>query len=246
MRERASGDSSVLRTLGEETRWIERTITSHVVPGRRLEILEAGCGRQWAMNLEPVPYVLTGVDLSEAALDFRKNEVKDLDVAIHGDLADVELKPESYDVTYCAYVLEHVHGVARVLDNFDRWTSPGGLIVLRLPDRDSVVGALARLTPHRSHVWYYRYLLRRPLAGTQGRAPFQTVYEKAISRGELRRFFAARGYAIVGEVLCRPFPGQDGRLWNAVRGLLRAVGVASSGRLSGGHNNFTIIVRKAD
>jgi hypothetical protein len=38
-----------------------------------LNILEAGCGREWPIKLGDVPYTLTGVDLDQNALDIRKN-----------------------------------------------------------------------------------------------------------------------------------------------------------------------------
>ena len=36
-----------------------------------LNILEAGCGNNWGLDLKGVPYVLTGVDLDQHALDVR-------------------------------------------------------------------------------------------------------------------------------------------------------------------------------
>jgi len=239
-----SRDERYFSFATEEITWIEQTIADCFSRSRSLDILEAGCGRQWALNLDGAPYKLTGIDLSEEALHYRKATVQDLDVAIRGDLGTVQLDESVFDVIYCSYVLEHVVGVSQVLENFDRWARPGGLIVLRLPDRDTVVGLAARLTPHWSHIWYYKYLLKRPLAGKDGRAPFVTVYEKCMSRPELRRFFTGRGYTVVGESVCRPFPGQRGWAWQVVRRCLSIAGALSLGKVAGSHNNLTIIVRK--
>ena len=42
---------------------------SEVLRGRELQILEAGCGRKWPIDLSGVRYRLTGVDLDAKALE---------------------------------------------------------------------------------------------------------------------------------------------------------------------------------
>src|SRR6267154_4568853 len=59
--------------------FLSRTIKSLPQP---LEILEAGCGREWPIKLEGVRYRLTGIDLDEAALESRVRDVGDLHEAI--------------------------------------------------------------------------------------------------------------------------------------------------------------------
>ncbi len=85
-----------------------------------LNILEAGCGTRWALDLEGVDYTLMGVDIDKNALDIRKNNQRDLDIAIIGDLCNVRLRDNEYDVIYSSYVLEHVNGAEGVLENFMR------------------------------------------------------------------------------------------------------------------------------
>jgi len=72
----------------------------------KIQILEAGCGQEWGLNLEGVEYELTGLDLSEEALNIRRNQQKDLDKIIVGDLTKIELEKNYYDVIYSSYVLE--------------------------------------------------------------------------------------------------------------------------------------------
>ena len=43
-----------------------------------LQILEAGCGRAWPLNLDGVDYRLTGIDLDANALKSRVESVGDL------------------------------------------------------------------------------------------------------------------------------------------------------------------------
>jgi len=227
----------------DEVAWIEEVIDSAFPEDRAVAVLEAGCGRAWTLDLKGRPFTLTGLDINQEALDYRAKVVRDLDIPILGDLRTAVLQPAAFDVIYSAYVLEHVEGADRVLENFARWAAPGGLVILRVPDRETVYGALVRHSPYRTHVWYYRHVHHIPNAGTEGRAPFPTVYEPVIGPERLRQFFAERGFEVVGEGFCRPFAGKQGRLWEAVRWLMRTLGRFTLGRLPGGHNNYTIIVR---
>ena len=155
-------------------RKVRETIADHIdrMSQHSIEVLEAGCGRQWPVKLENIR--LTGVDMDPIALKHRKQE--DLDVAIHGDLRSVELPPESFDVIYCAFVLEHVDGAKKVMDNFVRWLKPGGLIVLTFPNRDSVFGFFTPVTPFWFHVVFKRYVKGKEHAGKPGHPPYQTFH----------------------------------------------------------------------
>lgn len=153
-----------------------------------VNILEAGCGRRWYFDLQGARYKLTGLDLDSVALESRKNDEKDLDEAIVGDLCTAELTPDTYDVIYNSYVLEHVDGAQRVLDNFCKWLKPSGLLIVYIPDRASVYGFLSMHTPHWVHVLFYRYLLRRRNAGKPGNAPYPTCYDAVVSREGMREY----------------------------------------------------------
>lgn len=230
----------------EEITWIEQAVAERFRGSAEISILEAGCGRAWPLNLGDLHYKLTGLDLSQEALEHRVSVIKDLEVPILGDLRSADLPSDAFDVVYCAYVLEHIEGADKVLVNLDKWTAPGGLIILRLPDRSTVYGAMVRRTPYRSHVWFYRHVFKETLAGTEGRPPFPTVYERSIAPNELRRFFTERGYAIVGERICRPFPYQQGWVFAVARVFMRVASWLTLGRLAGDHNNYAVIVRKPD
>lgn len=227
-----------------EVEEISRIVAESFVAGQRLRILEAGCGRQWAISLPDNPIEITGVDLSREALEYRKSTVGDLSVAILGDIAEVDLSPETFDVAYSAYVLEHVPDAAAVVRRLDRSTRPAGLIVLRLPDRDSVYGFVARHTPFKAHVWFYRYVYGDRRAGTDGRSPFETYYSAGMARRSLVEYLTSRGYQILVVGVVAPFPGKTGLRWRMVRGAMRLFGRASRGRVSGDHTNFFLVARK--
>lgn len=200
-------------TEAEEIALIEECIRQKCDAGASLQILEAGCGQRWELRLEGVQYTLTGVDLDKAALDIRKDVVKDLDHIIQGDLLYVDLEGKKYDVIYCAFVLEHVQGAEKVLRRFMSWLKPNGLLIIRIPDPDSVQGFVTRISPHWVHVFYYRYILGKVGAGTPGHAPYRTFYDPVVSRAGIREFCRQNGLVIRAE--------RGNSYWRPGRGLVQ-------------------------
>ena len=120
----------LLRSYRDEDELLERYLRKAAQGKAKLEILEAGCGQRWLLDLTGIEHTLTGVDLDEAALSYRKTVSKDLDEAIVGDLRDLQLGAGGFDVIYNSFVLEHIENAERVLENFSRWLRPGGLIAI--------------------------------------------------------------------------------------------------------------------
>lgn len=171
-----------------------------------IQILEAGCGRQWEMDMSGIDYRLTGVDINADSMRLRIERFGDLHETVVGDLRTVDLKPASFDIVYCAFVLEHVEGAEHVLDRLTAALKPGGLLLLRIPDRDSIWGFLARHTPHRTHVWYKRYVRKSVRAGTPGHGPFPVVYEPVVSVAGMR------DYCVRNRILVRQFTTDNAHL----------------------------------
>lgn len=234
----------LLESREQESGIFERQIRGLAADGRPLEILEAGCGRCWPIDITGVEFRLTGIDEDEAALEIRKNEVKDLDEPILGDLRTAQLPADRYDVVFNSFVLEHVDGAEEVLGNFVRWARPGGLILLRFPDRDSVFGFITRITPFWFHVAYKRWIVGQKTAGQPGFGPFPTFYDRVVSRKGLHDFAQRNGLTILEEWA---FPLETegfGRKGVLVRALVRTVGWLSLGRLAPGHNWLTYVLEK--
>ena len=197
-----------------------------------LRILEAGCGRNWPLKLS-VPFTLTGLDLDGDALAART----DLDQAIVGDLRTAEFAPHSFDVIYNAFVLEHVSGARQVLERFLRWLAPGGLLIVKVPDRDSAYGFLTRLTPFWAHVLIYRHVLGYPQAGTAGHGPYRKYYDRIVSERGLRSFCLSNGMKPELYRLCS-YAGD-----RRVRAAAYLTSMLSGGRLAWRHNNLLLIAR---
>jgi len=203
---------------------------------RELAILEAGCGRKWPLDLGDTPYRLTGVDLDADALAHRRDVVRDLHIAVHGDLSTVHIEPQSFDVVYSSFVLEHVRDARPILENFIRWVRPGGLIVLRIPDRDSAYGLVTRCTPFWVHVAYLRYARGFRNAGKPGFAPYPTYYDRGMSRNAIHELARSNGFSIVEE---RGFTG----IPSAFRFVPFLVSLFS--RTAWRHDNVTMVLRRS-
>jgi SAM-dependent methyltransferase len=223
--------ATVRRT--EEIAAIEKAIDAL---GEDLTILEAGCGRRWLPRLS-VRHRIMGIDVDESALRIRQETQGDLVEYRVGSLCDDHFGPGSFDVIYCSFVLEHVQGVSRVLDNFVRWLKPGGVIVLRVPDHHSVYGFLAKHTPHWFHVVARRMMGDRN-AGKPGFEPFPVVYEYAMSREGIQEYFGRRGRAVT---LIQTSAYLESRPWLAP--FFAAISWMSLGALRWRHNNLTFIIR---
>jgi SAM-dependent methyltransferase len=210
-----------------------------------LRILEAGCGNRWPLKLT-VPYTLTAVDIDANALEIRKAKMRDLDQVFVGDLRTADLVPEGqFDVIYNSFVLEHVQGAEQVLDNFFRWLKPGGLLVVRFPDRNSVYGFLTRITPFWSHVLLKRYVYGSKTAGKPGFDPYPTVYDRVVSRQGMHEYCRRNGHGIKDETGYANYLPRKAPLNTLSRLLVRIVSLLSMGRLDWRHNNLTFVIQKS-
>jgi SAM-dependent methyltransferase len=205
---------------------------------RELEILDAGCGRKWPLKLT-IPYRLTGIDTDTKAIALRQQTRGDLSTVIVSDLGNATIADSSFDVIYCSYVLEHISDADRVLVNFVRWLKPGGLMIIRVPDRDSVYGWITRHSPFWLHVLHKRWIVGNVNAGKPGFDPYPVYYNKTISRAGMISFCQEHDLILcdvrgVGTYL-RKSP--------LVR-LVAMTGFALSlGRLAWRHNNLTFTIR---
>lgn len=201
-----------------------------------IEILEAGCGRRWPFDLRHIDYHLTGVDINEYALRLRQEKKRDLHEVVLGDLRTVDFGNRRFDIIYSAFVLEHVPNAELVLENFLTWLKPGGLMILKFPDRDSVYGFVTRFTPLWFHILYKRYICGYPNAGKPGFGPFPTVHEKIVARQNFERFIRARNLSIE---VARGF----GTLPTFQRLGTRVMAKLSLGRLTAEYYNLLYILR---
>lgn len=209
-----------------------------------LNILEAGCGRRWYIDLEGVDFHLSGVDQNPDAMRIRIEKTRDLDEAIVSDLREVTLAPGHYDVVYCSFVLEHVAGAEQVLERLIGSLKPGGLLLLRIPDGDSVYGFLARYSPFWLHVQYKRRIQRNKQAGKPGHGPFPTIYDTVVSWKGMTDYCDRRGLEILDAYSSNFHLDHFRNLGPLADHGIRWVARASRGRLTADHNNLALVIRK--
>jgi SAM-dependent methyltransferase len=229
----------------EELELIESNIRKQFVEQGEIEILEAGCGQSWLpIDLSGVKYKLTGIDLDAEALRIRKDVNNDLDETIVGDVCTQELPPESFHVIYSSFLLEHVENAHVALTNFAKWLKPGGIMVIRIPDPDSVHGLIARLTPHWFHVLFFRVALGLKDAGKPGHAPYKTYYHPTVSRRGMRKFCEERGLRVSDEY-ADGFYGPGTKLFKPIiKAVKHVISSLTLGRFAAGHSNLLYIVEK--
>ncbi len=232
---------SLVSSYADEYQRVEAAIRAEAKPDAPLRILEAGCGQRWFADLSGIDFHLTGVDLDEAAMRIRQTEFGDLDEARIGDLLTIALPAESFDVVYNSYVLEHVSDPDRLLENMLGWLRPGGLLILKIPDRHSVKGFFTRMTPHWFHIAYYRYYRRNPNAGRPGYVPYPTPFGRIVSREGLHRFARERGSIIVDEFGRSTLVDDAGWMFQSA---LKLGHLLSLGRLHARYSDLTIFLRK--
>ena len=233
----------LIDSLDEIYRKISEYIKVHFKDRGDLRILEGGCGQRWPIDLEGLSYRLVGVDLSQEALDIRQNSVGDLDEVHLGDLCNIEFEYGSFDIIYSSYVLEHIKNAETVLANFVKWLKPGGVIVIQFPCNKTVQGVFTTNTPFWFHVFYKKIIQKRPMAGRAGHGPFQTYYNKILSRSELLKYCELNNIVVEKEV------GWGGYLKNIksfkpiIAFATYAFQVVTIGRYSASYNNLTYILR---
>ncbi|MEQ8859560.1 MAG: class I SAM-dependent methyltransferase [Pseudomonadales bacterium] len=198
-------------------------------------VLEAGCGRRWPFDRSDMDVYLVGIDLDDDALAMRT----DLDRKLHGDIRTASFPEDSFDAIYSSFVLEHVQGAEKALDNFARWVKPGGHIVIVVPDRDSVYGFLTRTTPLWVHTLTKRWVFGNKNAGKPGYGPYPTYHEHVIGQAGMRQFVDTHDLELVETKT-------SGRMRGWIQLVCRMVSYLSFGRLAHGHINLTYVLRRHD
>ena len=161
-----------------------------------------------------------------------------------GDLRTIDLEESKYDVIYSSFVLEHIDDAERVLHNFVRWLKPDGILILRIPDRDSAFGFITRLTPHWVHVLYKRYIRRRPNAGKPGYGPFPVVYDEVVSRKGMHEFCRKSGLMIKSEYGSSHYLKRMGIFSALAKFVVNAISLGSFGNLAADHNYLIFVMEK--
>jgi SAM-dependent methyltransferase len=229
------------RSMGKALRFDE-SVRLRLSPwvGRDIRVLEAGCGFRSPVEFGDHAYVV-GLDIDKTAV--RRNDK--LDEALVGDLQTYPLPAEAFDLIFCRFVLEHLQDPERALENMRRALKPGGWLTLMFPNRWSLKGVVARLTPQVVHDFGYRVVFGKGWATTH-----KTYFHPAVSVGGIRHFAEREKLRIVAfdahpgdlDWLIRKHSPFLGGLWLVAE---RVVQVLTLGRSSPKSREFIAILADA-
>ncbi|WP_019629284.1 methyltransferase domain-containing protein [Actinomadura atramentaria] len=213
-------------------------------PNDRLHILEAGCGWGGGLCLGPpeggAGHQVTGIDLDTPAARAHVRSRTDLSAWHLGDLRTAPLPPRAFDIVHAPYLIERVPHAELVLDRFVAALRPGGLLLLRLRDRDSAFGFLDRRLPLGLAARLPSWPDDRPVPPPAGH------YERVASRQGMQWYCVMRGLVIAEERTSRDTLATLGAGAGAVSGLCRAVAACSRGRLTAAHTDVALVIRKPE
>jgi SAM-dependent methyltransferase len=159
---------------------------------------------------------------------------------ILGDLRTIALPPREFDVVHCAHLLDRIEHAELVLDRLVAAVKPGGLLLLRLRDRQCAAGLLDRTLPRaaRQAIWPW---LRPEQAG-----PFPAVFEPLSSADGVQAYVLVRGLVIAERQALRDRPRRPaGIAWGAPLAC-RVIAALSRGRLTDSHDDLLYVIRKPE
>ena len=140
--------------------------------GRPIAVLRAGCRAPIEeLGLEELRASGYEISVTTVDQDSPAGDTAGTGSILRGDLRMVPLPPRSFDIVYCGFLLERIPHAALVLDRFVAALRPGGLLLLRVRDRDCAAAALDRMAPEPVR----RMLWARLHAGEPG--PFPAIYD---------------------------------------------------------------------
>jgi SAM-dependent methyltransferase len=215
--------------------------------GQAIVLLQAGCTTTGS-ELDLAQLRAQGRDLVVSLID-DDSEISRAAVRAHqelrsstlGDMRRVPLVPRSVDVVQCSMLLERISHADLVLGRLIETIKPGGLLLLRITDRESAAGFLDRTAPRlvRALIW------RRLRPGEPG--PYPAIHEQLASARGVQSFAARHGLVIAHRQVGSRLDGLDGQREPA--GLLAArklVSALSRGRLAWAHDELRYVIRKPE
>ena len=213
--------------------------------GQQIAILYAGCTTAEDLGVDAL--LAAGARLSISLID-EDTEVtraalaqhQHLTGAILGDLRNLPLPPRTYDIVQCSGLLTRIEHADLVLDRLISAVKPGGLLLLRVRDRDSAAGFIDRVLPGpaRQAIW------RKQQPGEPG--PHLPVYERLASARGVQAYVLLHGLVIAER---GALGGLAGGLARGPYGYLAAqklVARLSRGRLTSAHQDLLYVIRKPE
>jgi SAM-dependent methyltransferase len=251
-RHAASGARLAAESEAQRTRLVRELFAQptrdylHQVLGRPVAVLRAGAGvpieELGLQQLRASGYDIsvTTVDQNDPAICAAAGRAAGSPAPLLGDLRAVPLAPRSFDIVHCGLLLDRIPNAELVLDRFVAALRPGGLLLLRIRDRDCAAGLLERLTPEPVR----RTLWARLHAGEPG--PFPAIYDPVSSDRGIQAYTMSHGLVIIRREAARTVPRPPGRLSSATGAARALIAWLSRGRLTDAHDELLYVIRKPE
>ena len=160
-------------------------ILRHLRPEFQILDLGAGRGRLEEMDFRGRAEFIAGVDLDPVV---HENPLLDEARTISSD-GHLPFSDASFHMVYSCNVLEHVADPLLHFSEVFRVLKPGGLFLIKTPNRRHYVALAARLTPHGFHEWYNK------LRGTDEEDTFPTLY-RCNTPEDMEHFAGKTGFGV--------------------------------------------------
>lgn len=163
---------------------LRKQILKYLRAGHVVLDLGAGAGIVRQMNFKGVAARVYGIDPDPRIL-----ENPNLD---HAEVATAEAIPhagDTFDMVFCDNVLEHLRDPDSVFREVARVLKPGGVFIVKTPNRAHYIALVARVTPHGFHQWYNR------LRGRNSPDTFPTLY-RANTEQRVRTLAEKAGFSV--------------------------------------------------
>ncbi len=155
-----------------------------------LRVLDVGCGfATTSARIQQLGNEVTGIDSSP---DIEAVAAKRIARVIHGDVIDVDLGDEQFDVIVFADVLEHLPWPVGMLRRYLQWLTPGGSVIISLPNVGLWSVRLAHLFGRwtydetgvldRTHLRFFTRRSARWMIGEAGLKIVRTTYNPGLVR----------------------------------------------------------------
>lgn len=106
-------------------------LNEHFPELSKLKILDIGCGTGITMNYLAPYGEVTGLDISEDALEFCRQ--RGLNNVTLGSADELPFEDNSFDLVFALDVLEHVDNDFKAVQEIERVCKPGGIVLATVP-----------------------------------------------------------------------------------------------------------------
>lgn len=131
--------------------YFRKLILEKLTPDAKVLDLGAGAGIVAQMNFRGYAARICGVDP-----DVRVIHNPYLDEGKQGSGEDIPYPDDAFDVVFADNVLEHLETPSMVFGEVARVLKPGGIFLVKTPNRRHYMPLIARMTPHGFHQWVNR------------------------------------------------------------------------------------------